>query len=350
MLADKAGIKTIYILAGFFAALLLAGIFLRHTLSALLTALVLAYLLNPILKWLEKRGFDRITAIVMIYGFGVFVVLLIVVFLIPYINHQFNSLIKSLPVYLQHMKGAIRELQMRLAPHYQGGEGEWLAARAEESLQRLTQELSGQGYERLKGLAFGMFNLVLAPILVFFMLLYKEYFKSNLMRTLPYSEKDHLAAMGNRINRTLERFIIAMVLDCLLVGILSGTALALLNIEFPLLNGLFAGFASIIPILGVMVAIIPPTLLGYAQSGDLMVIPKVCAAYFIIHIIIEANLIKPLIMKSTLKLNPLTVIFALMAMGELLGFWGIILAIPVAAVIKICANEVRDLLHEDGVL
>ena len=116
-----------------------------------------------------------------------------------------------------------------------------------------------------------------------------------------------------------------------------------------MLNGLFAGFASIVPLLGAIVAVIPAAFLGYAKSGDLSVIPKVCAAYFIIHVIIEGNLIKPLVMRRTLRLNPLAVIFAVMAMGELLGFWGIVLAIPFAAVIKICAGEARELLAErDG--
>jgi predicted PurR-regulated permease PerM len=208
------------------------------------------------------------------------------------------------------------------------------------------EEVSGMGYERLKGVLFGLFNLVLAPILVFFMLMYKELFKKSLMQLIPASERPYFAEIGNRINRTLERFLLAMLLDCLLVGILSAVALYLLDIEFPLLNGLFAGFASVVPLLGVLVAVIPPAFFGYAKSGDLTIIPKVCAAYFFIHVIIEGNLIKPLIMKKTLKLNPLAVIFAVMAMGELLGFWGVILAVPLAAVVKICIGEVRKLLVE----
>ena len=129
-----------------------------------------------------------------------------------------------------------------------------------------------------------------------------------------------------------------------MVGTLTAAALYFLGIEFPLLNGLFAGFASIVPFLGVMVAVIPAAFIGYAKSGDLFVIPKVCAAYFVIFVIIEGNLIKPLVMRRTLRLNPLAVIFAVMAMGELLGFWGIVLAVPLAAVIKICAGEVREML------
>jgi len=193
---------------------------------------------------------------------------------------------------------------------------------------------------------FGLFNLVLAPIMVFFMLLYKEFFKKAIIRLIPAAEREYLTGLGEKINRTLERFILAMLLDCLLVGILCFAALRILDIEFPLLSGLFAGFASILPVLGGLVAVIPPAFLGYAKSGDLTIIPKVCAFFFLIFIIIEGNLIKPLIMRSTLKLNPLAVIFAVMAMGELLGFWGIVLAVPLAAVVKICAKEIHHLYYD----
>ncbi|HLO26910.1 MAG TPA: AI-2E family transporter, partial [Geobacteraceae bacterium] len=91
-------------------------------------------------------------------------------------------------------------------------------------------------------------------------------------------------------------------------------------------------------------AVIPAAFVGYAKSGDLYMIPKVCAVYFLIHVIIEGNLIKPLVMRRTLRLNPLAVIFAVMAMGELLGFWGIVLAVPLAAAVKICAGEVHELV------
>jgi predicted PurR-regulated permease PerM len=164
------------------------------------------------------------------------------------------------------------------------------------------------------------------------------------MRMVPASEGRHLAELGGKINRSLERFMIGMVFDCLIVGTMTAAALYLLGIEFPLLNGLFAGFACMVPFLGMMVAMIPAAFIGYAKNGDLYMIPKVVAVYFLIHVIIEGNLIKPLVMKRTLRLNPLAVIFSVMAMGELLGFWGIVLAVPMAAVIKICAGEVRELI------
>lgn len=338
------GRKSIFILAGGFAAILLSAYFLHHTSSALLTSLALAYLLNPLLKYLEKRGFDRFTALILLYGIVALAGLIASFILIPYLIHQSENLVTALPRYLLNLRTAMEEWKQQLAPYYAGDEGAWLLEQADDSLALFSDSLSRTGIEQLKGLFFGLFDLVLAPILVCMILYYKDYFKTLIMLLIPESERNHFDDLGRKINRTLERFILGMLLDCLMVGILTAAALYFLGIEFPILNGLFAGFASIIPFLGVLVALIPAAFIGYAKSGDLTIIPKVCAAYFVINVIIEGNLIKPLLMKRTLKLNPLAAIFAVMALGELLGFWGIVLAIPLAAVVKICAGEVKDLI------
>src|SRR6266568_7709384 len=160
----KAGIRTFYILAAVFAAILLAGHFLRHTFSALLTSLALAYLFNPVLKYLEKRGFDRFTALALMYGMAILAGLFTSFLLIPYLLHQTEALVKSLPRDIQNLRATMDTWKLRIAPYYAGDEGAWLIEQAEQSLATLTQELSGTGYNQIKGLLFGMFDLVLAPI------------------------------------------------------------------------------------------------------------------------------------------------------------------------------------------
>jgi len=328
-----------------FAALIAAGYFIAHTFSALLTSLVIAYLLNPLLKQIEKRGFDRLTALALLYGAAFFASVLASFFLIPYLGHQIDSLVKALPVYIRSIQAESGQWQEKMSGYYGGEEGGWVLAQITQAIEQSIAYISDFGINQLKKIFFAGFNLLLAPILVFFLLLYKQHAKDFVRRMFHHSTRQHLVALGRELNRSLERFLVGMLFDCLIVAILTSIALAMLGIEFPILNGFFAGFASVVPFLGVIVAVIPPTLIGYAKSGDLWIIPKVCAAYFIINVIIEGNLIKPLVMRHTLQLNPLAVIFAVMAMGELMGFWGIILAIPAAAVIKICTAEMRELLR-----
>jgi len=329
-------------------ALIAAGYFLAHTFSALLTSIILAYILNPGLKYIERRGFDRLTALGLLYGIGMLLMLFLSFILIPYFGHQIEALARSLPVYLKTMQGWLDGWKIKLVGYYGGEEGLWLIGRLEASIADTTSKLSDIGYLQLKKLFFAAFNMVLSPILVFFMLLYKQHVKDFIKRMFHHRERQHLIDLGREINRSLEGFLLGMLCDCLLVGALTAIALSLLGVEFPLLNGLFTGFASIVPFLGVFIAMIPPALIGYVQTGDIWLIPKVAAAYFIINVVIEGNIIKPLVMNKTMRLNPLAVIFALMAMGELLGFWGLILALPTAAVVKSCTAEMREMLAEQN--
>nr|WP_246561905.1 AI-2E family transporter [Geobacter grbiciae] len=331
-------------MAATLGVVLLAGHVARHSLSAILTSLVIAYLLNPFMKYLERKGLGRIPAIAILYLCIAVMVFFSLFALIPYLNHQLEAFPRAVPRYVQNLERVMEVWKARLSPYYGSDEGTWLIASAQDSLKKLALDVSGKGYQELKAALFGLFNLVLAPILVFFMLSSKQFFKDLTLRFVPPRERHSFREVGRRIKESLERFVMAQFFDCLLVGILSALALYLLGIEFPLLNGFVAGFASVVPYVGVMVAVIPPALMGYAETGDLMIIPKVCAAYFVINVIIEGNLIKPLLMRGTLRLNPLAVVFALMALGELMGFWGVVLAVPVAAVVKICAVELKGYL------
>jgi predicted PurR-regulated permease PerM len=341
---ERARSRIFWLLLCSLAIFIGAGHFLVHTLSALLTSVVIAYLVNPQLKRIEKRGFDRLTALCLLYGGGIFAALLASFFLIPYLSHQADALAQALPLYIHNLQAIIDSWQRQMSGYYGGEEGAWLLTQMTRAIEQATAYISNFGLHHLRKLLFAGFNIILAPILVFFMLLYKQHAKDFIRRMFHHQERQHLLELGRVLNSDLEKFILGMLLDCLLVAILTAFALALLGIEFPLLNGLFAGFASVIPFLGGVIAVIPPALIGYAKSGDIWIIPKVCAAYFIINVIIEGNLIKPLVMRHTLQLNPLAVIFAVMAMGELMGFWGIILAIPTAVVVKVCTAEMRELL------
>jgi len=321
-----------------------AGYFISHTFSALLTSLVLAYAINPLLNYVERRGFDRFTALVLLYGIAAFVTFLASFAFVPYLGHQFDALAGALPSYMKTLQAGLETWRLELAGYYGGDESAWLLEKTEQAMAQVSEAASGLGMVQLKKILFAAFNLVLSPILVFFMLLYKEAAKDFIKRLVHHRERQHLLELGREINRSLEKFLIGMFFDCLIVGILTSAALAFLGVEFPVLNGMFAGFASIVPFLGAMVSVVPPALIGYAKSGDIWIIPKVCAVYFVINVIIEGNLVKPLVMRHTLRLNPLGVIFAVMAMGEMLGFWGIVLAIPAAAVVKICTAEMRSIM------
>ncbi|MBT0666041.1 AI-2E family transporter [Geobacter pelophilus] len=343
----SAHVRIYWLWAGFFLLLLAASLLLRHTLSAVLTSLAIAYLLNPLMKYMEAHaGFPRWLSLILLYLIVLIGCFFASFVLVPYTGNQIDLLTLSLPGYIQNLKSAVNAWRTELSFYYTSDELAWLTQQATEILNHLAAEVSGKGYERVKGLGFALFDLLLAPILVFFLLSYKESAKKFLIGLMPDSSRGGLIKIGNKINRTLERFLYAMLLDCILVGILCSAALYLLGVDFALLNGMIAGFSTVVPFIGATISVIPPILIGYLNSGDLMLIPKICGVYFLIHVVVEGNLIKPLLMRGALHLNPLAVIFALMALGEIMGFWGVVLAVPLTAVIKICSDDIHAMLLE----
>lgn len=326
------------------ALLLFSTLFLRHTLSAVFTSLAMAYLFNPLLKYLEARGFTRWLSLILLYCIVLLGCFIASFVLVPYIVYQADLLTRAIPGYLHNLRAAVALWQNELSFYYGTDDLVWMTEKGVELLDFFRSELSGKGYERLKGLGFALFDLFLAPILVFFLLSYKESAKKFLLGLVRVDSRENLKALGNRINRTLERFLYAILLDSMLVGILCSLALYLLGIDFALLNGMVAGLATVVPFIGATLSVIPPIMIGYLNSGDIMIIPKICGIYFLIHVIVEGNLIKPLLMRGVLQLNPLAVIFAIMALGEIMGFWGVVLAIPLTAVFRICSEDIHTLM------
>ena len=236
-----------------------------------------------------------------------------------------------------------------MSGYYGGEEGAWVLTQMTNAIEQSIAYLSNFGLNHLKKLFFAGFNILLAPILVFFILLYKQHAKDFIRRMFHHSDRQHLVELGRELNRSLERFLVGMLLRLShrRHSNLHSPRNAWYRVSDPqrlLSPDLHLSFRF----WGLIVAVIPCGTDRVCKSGDMWIIPKVCAVYFIINVIIEGNLIKPLVMRHTLSLNPLAVIFAVMAMGELLGFWGIILAIPTAAVVKICTAEMRELLHING--
>jgi putative permease len=196
-------------------------------------------------------------------------------------------------------------------------------------------------YAAMTRVVFNLFNLILAPILVFFMLCYKEQIKSGISAWLPARRRDVIIDMGREINTSIGGFLKGQLFVSLIVATLATAALFYLDVDYALLNGIFAGAASVLPFIGVILATLPPLFFAYIKFQSMVAIFKVIAAFAVIYFL-EGYIVKPLVFKGAMNLNPLATIITIMAFGELLGFWGILLAIPIAAAVKIFVTRLRQ--------
>lgn len=315
------------------AALFAAGHALQHTASCFLLSFVIAYLLDPFVVWLERRRVSRPRGIALLYVFLAFLSVFCLYYLVPFAIMRWQALIPSIPLYLQKAKELGLELQGKVQPLY-GAEWRWAADKMVEWLDTLFRSAGDGVYSAAASVVFNLFNLVLAPILVFFMLYYKKDIKEQIAAWLPGGHRGTLLALGAEINDSIGGFLKGQIVVSAIVALLVSGTLIFLEVDYPIFNGIFAGVASILPFIGVVLATVPPLFFAYLKFQTGVAVVKVLAAFCAIYFF-EGYLVKPLVFRSSMDLNPLLTIIVVMALGELIGFWGVLLAIPVAAAARI---------------
>lgn len=327
-------IKVILILMAA-AAVVAGGYAIQHTASCFLSAFILAYLLDPLVSRLEKRRIKRLTGIILLYCALGLLSVFFLIYLVPLITIRWESLLKNLPFYLQKGKEIfLSQKGELLGSTPAAAEIGWLLDSFTGNVDKISAKLAAGLYSTASRLAFNLFNLILAPILVFFMLYYKHEVIAGIKVWLPLRHRENIIIFGREVNGSIGGYIRGQLFVSLIVAVFSTIALFYLDVDYALLNGIFAGLASILPFIGVFLATLPPLFFAYVKFQSGLMLFKVIAVFAVIYFL-EGYLVKPLVFKESMNLNPLMTIVVVMAFGELMGFWGILLAIPIAAAIKI---------------
>jgi putative permease len=332
------------------AALFAAGHALHHTASCFLLSFVIAYLLDPCVALLERRKLSRVKGIVVVYLVLTLFSIFFFSYLVPVLILRWQGLIPNIPLYLQKAKEIGAALQGRFQPFYGAEEWSWVVENIVEAVNKVMASVGAGVYSAAANMVFNLFNLVLAPILVFFMLYYKHEIKETVAGWIPRRRRSVLLEIGNEIDESIGGYLKGQLMVSFIVAILSYLALMILDVDYPIFNGIFAGLASVLPFIGVFIATFPPLFFAYVKFHTGVALFKVVAAFAVIYFL-EGYLVKPLVFKRSMDLNPLLTIITVMALGEMFGFWGIILAIPVAAAAKIISVSIKrgDFAeHEEG--
>jgi len=245
-----------------------------------------------------------------------------------------DSFVRDLPLYIQKIKQIAIEWKSRVPVRYGSEEIQWLIDKVSDNIDAASQKAGVMAYSFGSRIFFNIFNIVLSPILVFFMLFYKHTIIETLKSLLPLQNRDLLIDIGFEVNSSIGGYLRGQVIVSIIVAILSMVALLILDIPHPFFCGIFAGAASILPFIGVIIATLPALFFAWFKYQTIAALAQAAVAFGVIYFL-EGYIIKPLIFKESMNLNPLMTIIMVMALGELLGFWGILLALPIAAAIKI---------------
>jgi predicted PurR-regulated permease PerM len=334
---------------GFWALILAATILLIWLLSGILlpfaAGIALGYLLDPVADRLQRVGFSRLgAALLMLVGFAL-IFALVVVLLVPVLTHQLTALIGALPGYIAKLPQFASDLSSRATEGYGAQILDWLGLSGGFSpadVQKTVGDFVGQGLQWLGAFARSLVSggtallgllslLVVMPVVAFYMLLDWDRMIATLDTLIPPRNRTDVHAIARDIDRALAGFVRGQSLVCLFLGLWYGIGLSLIHLNFGLLIGLSAGVLSFIPYVGSLTALILSAIVAIVQGWPEWKLLLLTLAIVLTGQFLEGNILSPKLVGSSVGLHPVWVIFALLAFGALFGFTGLIMAVPVAA-------------------
>lgn len=336
--------------------------FLQPVLTPIAVAAILAFLLEPVVRFSMRLGLSRLISIILVYlAFAAFFVGLLV-YIIPPAYRQGNTLVKNFPGYMQKTQALttrtfdnlhrLSSLDFLRSDQTDQPANEQLSALVSQSIkdagnwvQQKIPDLaveSGRFLQRSLGGFLGVFGLllsmILVPIFLFFFLKDSASIAENWSRYLPLRAsplKNEIVSLVSEINSYLISFFRGQLIVSLIDGFLISVALLVLGLDFAILIGLMVGVLGLIPYLGMMICYIPAVIIAAAQFGD-WTHPLIVTAIFILANNIDGIFIAPKIVGESVGLHPLTVIVSVLAWSLILGgLLGALLAVPLTATIKV---------------
>ena len=314
-------------------------IYLLHPiLTPFLVGALLAYIGDPLADRLEKLRLNRTLSVCVVFLVFITVIAVIVLVTLPMIGRQLDILIERLPRWLN-------DFQVLLVPIFQKVFDMQPGFMASEELKETIKgNWSGAGnllallWSRIAGSSMavvaGVVNLFLIPVVTFYLLRDWDILMAKIRESLPRSWEIKIVEVSLECHEILGAFVRGQLLVMLALGIIYSIGLGFVGLELALLLGLIAGLASIVPYLGFIVGILAAGLAAYFQFHDWVPLLWV-AVVFGVGQVLESVLLTPLLVGDRIGLHPVAVIFAIMAGGQLAGFVGVLLALPVAAVIMV---------------
>ncbi|MBI2379946.1 MAG: AI-2E family transporter [Gammaproteobacteria bacterium] len=329
---------------------------LGPVLTPFLVSAAFAYLGDPLADALERWRVPRGGAVALVFSFLILLGVLSLLLVVPLLERQLLALVGKLPGFLDWLQAtglpwlsmrtgldmsmlSVTQLKPALTEHWQS---------AGSALGFVMSTLSSSGAAIV-----GWFgNLMLIPVVTFYLLRDWDVLVRQIHALVPRRYAPGVAQIAGECDEVLSAFVRGQLLVMMGLGAVYATGLWFVGLEVALLIGMIAGLASIVPYLGFIVGIIAASIAAFMQFQDWQPLVYV-ALVFGVGQIIEGFVLTPWLVGDRIGLHPVAVIFAILAGGQLFGFVGILLALPLAAVIKVLlshghAHYLRSSAYHEG--
>lgn len=329
---------------------------LFYLLSPMLTpffvAALLAYLGDPLVDRLEAMKLSRTLSVIIVFVSISLIILVFFLFLVPLLEMQIKRLGEKLPGYLDWslgMLGTYLQGQLGVDPSILQGDKlkELVTSNWQQTgglIKNVLQTVSKSGFMIVGWIG----TLALIPVLLFYLLRDWDNLVAYIHDLLPRSVEPTVSKLAKESDEMLGAFLRGQFMVMIALSILYWLGLGLIGLDFALLIGFIAGLVSFVPYLGLIVGI---TIAGIAvlfQTQDPLNLLWVLAVFVVVQVI-EGSILTPWLVGERIGLHPVAVIFAVLAGGQLFGFVGVLLALPVAAVLAVIMRHLHESYKQSNV-
>lgn len=311
---------------------------LNDVLLPFVAGMALAYLLDPSVQRVQRLGVSRPIAAVAIVILVIAVLAAAVIVLAPVLGEQISSLAHRLPGYVEQARKWIMESSQS-----------WLGRIVGERLPDAEKQLSGVA-ATAAGWATGFLSslwsggkalisllslFIITPIVAFYMLLDWDRMVATVDGWIPRQHRETVRQLAREMDAAISGFVRGQALVCLILGTFYSISLIVIGLNFGLLIGLTAAILGFAPYIGTMTGFLLSTGVALAQFWPDWTMVVLVGGIFVIGQAVEGNFLQPLLVGKQIGLHPVWLMFALFAFGYLLGFVGLLIAVPVAAAIGV---------------
>ncbi|MFQ5470325.1 MAG: AI-2E family transporter [Gammaproteobacteria bacterium] len=311
---------------------------LAPVLTPFIISLLLAYLASPLVKKLENRNLPRLAAVIIVFLVIIITLILLPVILIPLLEKQIAVFVTNWPKYVDWLQNiALPWIQFQLG---------WDRYSVDLSV---VKRLFLENWRAVGGTAAAIVNyashssmmlvawianIVLVPVVTFYMLRDWESLVHRLREFFPRSIEPVLVKLAGDCDEVLGTFMRGQMVVMMVLGSIYATGLWISGLDLAILIGFIAGLVSFVPYLGLIVGIIIAGIASIMQFHDVSHLLPIFIVFGVGQLL-EGMVLTPVLVGDRIGLHPVAVIFAIMVGGQLFGFFGILLALPVAAVLAV---------------
>jgi predicted PurR-regulated permease PerM len=314
---------------------------IRGVLSPFIISVVLAYLLNPMINYYHAQGYKKGVIVLILTMICVLIVVETVIFLLPTVVAEIGQLQSQLPEISLQIRNSLAKAQEYLEQYYPPLKSKDLPDIVMRKINGFAASIPSH-LPQIIGNLFNFLSLyILVPFVTIALLIDADRFSAWLFSVVPSRHTETILSIISEINQVMRDFLHGQVMRLFWLTMISIFGLLYLDVDFALIFGLLAGIFNIIPVLGAWLGAIPPILMVIVQ-GDISLAFKLVMLFIGIQVL-DNTFISTYYLSTSVNLHFVLVLLVIMVGAEFYGLMGVILAVPVASMIKV----VIQILYHD---